>query len=45
MIEIKERNGNWEAYVDGALYDYNTDLGLLLEILAARSESIIEFMN
>lgn len=45
MIEIKERNGNWECYVGGALYDYSSDLPTLLEILANNSADVIEFMN
>lgn len=45
MIEINERNGNWECYVGGALYDYSSDLATLLEILANKSDDLIEFMN
>jgi hypothetical protein len=40
MIEIKKRNGIWEAYVDGGLFHYDNDLGLLLEYLARNAESI-----
>ena len=30
MIEIKKRNGVWEAYVDGGLFHYDDDLELSL---------------
>lgn len=40
MIEIKQRNGIWEAYVDGGLFHYDNDLGALLEYLARNVEDI-----
>lgn len=45
MIEIKERNGFWEAYIDGALYEYNENLSDLLERLSKKADDIIDFMN
>ena len=44
MIEIKQRNGIWEAYVDGGLYRYNEDLEALLQYLARNTEDIKEYM-
>lgn len=40
MIEISKRNGNWEAYVDGGFFGYNSDLEDLLSDLAAQSDEI-----
>lgn len=40
MIEIKKRGENWEAYVDGALYEYSSSLELLLHFLYQYSDSI-----
>lgn len=42
MVEIKKRNGIWDAYVDGGLFHYDSDLKLLLEYLAKNVESIKE---
>lgn len=40
MIEIKQRNGIWEAYVDGGLFHYCDDLESLLQYLANNVENI-----
>ena len=40
MIEIKKRNGVWEAYVDGGLFHYDDDLESLLQYLARNVENI-----
>ncbi|WP_163628505.1 hypothetical protein [Paludibacter sp. 221] len=40
MIEIKQRNGMWEAYVDGALFHYDGDLEMLLYFLSQNVENI-----
>lgn len=33
MIEISFRNGNWEAYVNGGFFGYNSELsGLFAEL-------------
>ena len=40
MIEIKQRNGIWEAFVDEGLFHYDNDLGSLLEYLARNVENI-----
>ncbi|WP_278960862.1 hypothetical protein [Bacteroides pyogenes] len=40
MIEIKKRNGVWEAYVDGGLFHYSIDLESLLQYLARNVENI-----
>lgn len=40
MIEIKQRNGIWEAYVDGGLFHYDNDLGSLFEYLARNVENV-----
>lgn len=40
MIEIKQRNGIWEAYVDGDLFYYSPDLEDVLEYLARNVENI-----
>lgn len=42
MIEIKKRNGVWEAYVDGGLFHYDEDLGLLIQYLARNVVNIKE---
>jgi hypothetical protein len=45
MIEIKKRNGNWEAYVGGGLYHYSEDLESLLEYLSRHSKDLEEELN
>lgn len=40
MIEIKPKNGMWEAYVDGGLFHYCDDLGDMLQYLASNVENI-----
>lgn len=40
MIEIKQRNGIWEVYVDGSLFRYDNDLGALFDYLARNVENI-----
>ena len=40
MIEIKQRNGIWEAFVDGGLFHWCDDLGELLEYLSRNVENI-----
>ena|GEM_PF-3353460 len=42
MIEIKKRNAIWEAYVDGGLFYYNDDLGVLLQYLARNVEGVMD---
>ena len=34
MLEIKKRNGYYEAYVNGSLFSYNEDLQTLLDELS-----------
>ena len=45
MIEIKKRNGFWEAYVCGGLYCYNESLEAVLEELHDHSSSIVDDME
>jgi len=40
MIEIKKRGKIWEAYVDGGLFHYSDDLGVLLHYLARNVGSL-----
>jgi hypothetical protein len=42
MIEIKKRNGNWEAYVNGGLFHWSEDLDELLRYLIRHSEDLSE---
>lgn len=45
MIEIKKRNGNWEAYIDGGLIHYDESLECLLNYLARNGEDIEQQLN
>lgn len=45
MIEIKKRNGNWEAYVNGGLLHYSESLEGLLNYLARHGEDLEEELN
>jgi type III secretory pathway component EscU len=40
MIEITYRNGYWEAYVGGALFDYAEDLETILKVLATHADEL-----
>ncbi len=40
MIEIKRRNEYWEAYIDGALFHYHSDLEDLLSYLLFHLDEI-----
>ena len=40
MIEIRKRGKNWEAFIDGCLWEYKEDLGELLERLFRNAEDI-----
>lgn len=40
MIEIQQRNGIWEAYVDGSLFHWCADLEDMLLYLARNVENI-----
>ena len=45
MIEIKKRGENWEAYINGALYESSVNFELLLRFLYVHSDSIEEELN
>lgn len=45
MIEIRKRNGNWEAYVNGGLLHYSESLEGLLNYLARHGEELEEELN
>ena len=45
MLEIKKRNDNWEAYINGALYHYEEFLVDLLRYLHKNSEEVTELAN
>lgn len=40
MIEIKKRNGIWEAYVDGGLFHWSDELEDVLEYLYRNVDNV-----
>jgi hypothetical protein len=45
MIEIKKRNGIWEAYLNGGLMTCNEDLETVLDELKLHVEEILEVVE
>ncbi|WP_395060036.1 hypothetical protein [Flavobacterium sp.] len=45
MIEIRNDNGTWEAWICGRIWDYNDNLEVLLKTLARQAEEIENDIN